>query len=538
MSLSLASRLLVHAKSLGMMKEEYAWIITDKAMNSIHSMNIDVIESLQGTLGFKPSIAASSKLQNITSRWIKEYNSENPYAVFRELPVVGIRAYDMMQALAEAFERVIIETSTVNNQVVGLKSLKLSANLLHSHGGILLLHELSRVRFEGLSGAFQLVDGKLYPEEFKLVNIVRGNEEKMVGIWRPKDGIFKELYSNAIVRPRGCKATTRGRLLHTKIPRTSRIGVPVKVSFKELAGMRYDPRTNGLTISGYCIDVFKSAIQALHMKSLMNLSHFQMELTMIMSIREGSAIYQIGTIFWFGFSTLVFAHREKLTSNLSRIIVLVWLFVVLILTSSYTATLSSLLTVQQIQFGSAGEFLGTQLGSSVGGVIANLNFQDQRLKLYLSPKAYIEALSRGHKDGGVDAIIDEIPYIKIILSKYSNDYGMIGSTSSTGGFGFVFPKGSPLVPDISRAIIKLREEGKLVMLEREWFRNTQSSFLPDGAVTNTNILNFNQFRGLFLVSGICLATARHLPDSVFARKLVPGQTVRCPKPTKAHMGPN
>ncbi|KAL2488387.1 Glutamate receptor 2.1 [Forsythia ovata] len=462
-------------------------------MNSIHSMNIDVIESLQGTLGFKPSIAASSKLQNFTSRWIKEYNSENPYAVFRELPVVGIRAYDMMQALAEAFERVIIETSTVNNQVVGLKSLKLSANLLHSHGGILLLHELSRVRFEGLSGAFQLVDGKLYPEEFKLVNIVCRNEEKMVGIWRPKDGIFKELYSNAIVWPRGCEATTRG------------LTYEVPYEFVPLSNGTYDDYVHQVclqNIDGLVGDVTITANRSL----------------------EGSAIYQIGTIFWFGFSTLVFAHREKLTSNLSRIIVLVWLFVVLILTSSYTATLSSLLTVQQIQFGSAGEFLGTQLGSSVGGVIANLIFQDQRLKLYLSPKAFIEALSRGHKDGGVDAIIDEIPYIKIILSKYSNDYGMIGSTSSTGGFGFVFPKGSPLVPDISRAIIKLREEGKLVMLEREWFRNTQSSFLPDGAVTNTNILNFNQFRGLFLVSGICLATARHLPDSVIARKLVPGQT--------------
>ncbi|KAL2470768.1 Glutamate receptor 2.2 [Abeliophyllum distichum] len=96
MSLSLACRLLVHAKSLGMMKEEYAWIITDKAMNSVHSMNFDVIESLQGTLVFKPKIAASSKLQNITSRRTKEYNSKNPYAVFRELPVGGVSVYGHM----------------------------------------------------------------------------------------------------------------------------------------------------------------------------------------------------------------------------------------------------------------------------------------------------------------------------------------------------------------------------------------------------------------------------------------------------------
>ncbi|KAK2965809.1 hypothetical protein RJ640_025318 [Escallonia rubra] len=40
---------------------------------------------------------------------------------------------------------------------------------------------------------------------------------------------------------------------------------------------------------------------------------------------------------------------ETLSSNWSKFMVIVWLFVVLMLTSSYTATLSSLLTVQQIQ---------------------------------------------------------------------------------------------------------------------------------------------------------------------------------------------
>ncbi|CAI9776569.1 unnamed protein product [Fraxinus pennsylvanica] len=600
MSLPLASRLLMHAKRLGMMKKEYAWIVTDKTMNSVHLMDSEVVESLQGTLGFKPNIAASSKLRNITSRWMREYDATDPNVVLRELPVVGIWAYDTVQAVAEAFERLSIETSNVNDQFLGLKSVEWT-NFLHSHGGALLLHELSHVRFEGLSGEFQLVDGNVYPKEYSLVNI-QGSEEKMVGLWRTTDGIFEEVYSsscwinhstdsNTMIWPEGCKTTSRGRLLQTMSPKMLRIGVPVKISFKQLVDVRYDSQTNSTTISGYCIDVFKAAIDALnyrtpyefvplvngsyndyvHQVYLQNIDGLVGDVTITTNrslyvdftapftdlgvgtiaplnnedmwnflkpldtklwlvsgafffltgfavwaiersnnneeFSEGSVVYQIGTIFWFGFSTLVFAHREKLTSNLSRGIVLVWVFAVLILTSSYTATLSSLLTVQQIQLGSAGEFLGTQGDSIVSGVIANnLNFQDERLKLYLSPETYAEALSRGRKNGGVDAIIDEIPYIKIVLSKYSKDYAMIASASTTGGFGFVFPRGSPLVPDISKAIIKLREEGKLVMMERAWFKS-QSSFLPDGAVTITNILNFNQFRGLFLVSGICFAIA-------------------------------
>jgi glutamate receptor, ionotropic, plant len=42
---------------------------------------------------------------------------------------------------------------------------------------------------------------------------------------------------------------------------------------------------------------------------------------------------------------LLFAE-EKLESNLSRFVVIIWVFVVLILTSSYTASLTSMLTVE------------------------------------------------------------------------------------------------------------------------------------------------------------------------------------------------
>ncbi|GLT66694.1 hypothetical protein SLA2020_390470 [Shorea laevis] len=58
---------------------------------------------------------------------------------------------------------------------------------------------------------------------------------------------------------------------------------------------------------------------------------------------------QISTSLWFTFSSLFFAHKEKIYSNLSRLVIVLWLFVVLVLTSSYTASLSSMLTVQQLQ---------------------------------------------------------------------------------------------------------------------------------------------------------------------------------------------
>ncbi|XP_019178127.1 PREDICTED: glutamate receptor 2.8-like [Ipomoea nil] len=101
---------------------------------------------------------------------------------------------------------------------------------------------------------------------------------------------------------------------------------------------------------------------------------------------QGSITQQIGTTLWFAFSTLVYAHRENLQSNLSRFVVIVWLFIVFILTSSYTASLSSLFTVQQIQL-AKGDYIGYQTGSlSFTVIVNNLNFDDNRLKHYNSPE--------------------------------------------------------------------------------------------------------------------------------------------------------
>ncbi|XP_042029605.1 glutamate receptor 2.7-like [Salvia splendens] len=64
---------------------------------------------------------------------------------------------------------------------------------------------------------------------------------------------------------------------------------------------------------------------------------------------QGPPGKQVGMIFWFSFSTLVYAHREKVKSNLTRFVVIVCVFVVLVLSSSYTANLASMLTIQQLK---------------------------------------------------------------------------------------------------------------------------------------------------------------------------------------------
>lgn len=126
---------------------------------------------------------------------------------------------------------------------------------------------------------------------------------------------------------------------------------------------------------------------------------------------------------------------------------IVWVFVVLVLTSSYTASLTSLLTVQQLQptitdihdLVKNGDFVGYQSGSFIDGLLKSMEFDESKLKICNTSIDYDDALSKGSRNGGVAAIVDELPYLRLFLAKYCNKYAMVGPTYQTAGFGFVTP---------------------------------------------------------------------------------------------------
>ncbi|XP_078150374.1 glutamate receptor 2.8-like [Carex rostrata] len=158
----------------------------------------------------------------------------------------------------------------------------------------------------------------------------------------------------------------------------------------------------------------------------------------------------------------LFVCQEELESVLSKIVAIVSIFVLLILTSSYTASLSSMLTVQQLQptvtdiydLIKNGDYVRYSRGSFVEGLLQELGFDRTKIKDYY-PDKFAKALEQGSRNGGVAAIVHEIPYIKFFLAKNCKSYTMVGPIYKTAGLGFAFSKGSPLVPDISRAILNI-----------------------------------------------------------------------------------
>ncbi|KAI3855861.1 hypothetical protein MKX03_001004 [Papaver bracteatum] len=233
---------------------------------------------------------------------------------------------------------------------------------------------------------------------------------------------------------------------------------------------------------------------------------------------RGSFSKQLIMIFWFAFSTIVFAHRERVRNDLSRLVLIISVFVVLVLTSSYTASLTSTLTVQQLAVTDLrnGEYIGYHSGSYVLHFLKKLGFDESKLMAYNNEQEYAEALSKGSQKGGVAAIFDEIPYLRLFLSKYCDRYAMTGPTYNTNGFGFVFRKGSLLVGDVSKAITEADGSGLLSEINLRWFRN-RTSCQEAGSTTSLTGLTIDSFRGLFLMSVVISGFALFIYFFVFLR---------------------
>ncbi|KAL8243242.1 hypothetical protein R6Q59_009500 [Mikania micrantha] len=224
---------------------------------------------------------------------------------------------------------------------------------------------------------------------------------------------------------------------------------------------------------------------------------------------RGERHQQVGTILWFSLSTLVFAHRERLITNFARFVVIVWVFVVLVLTSSYTASLSSMLTIQNLQptltniheIVERGDYVGYHADSFVKGLLENIGVPDEQLRKYNSIQEYDKALSDGSKNNGVSAIVDGIPFLKLLQAKYCNKYLIVGPTYKTAGIGFAFPKGSPHVDTFSRAILKVIE-GQMRNISDKWLGREDDCPDINPGVQTFDELTLASFKGLFFIAGL------------------------------------
>jgi len=162
-----------------------------------------------------------------------------------------------------------------------------------------------------------------------------------------------------------------------------------------------------------------------------------------------SLIYMVPSISggYTGFMKYSFLYYvgENTVSTLGRFVLLIWLFVVLIINSSYTASLTSILTVQQLSSPVKGidslinskEPIGYLQGSFTRTyLIEEIGIDESRLVPLKTPEETAKALKNGPHKGGVAAYVDERAYIELFLSSRC-DFSIVGQEFTRNGWGFV-----------------------------------------------------------------------------------------------------
>nr|XP_016489939.1 PREDICTED: glutamate receptor 2.7-like isoform X1 [Nicotiana tabacum] len=623
MTTSLGAKIFTKANELGMMSEEYVWIITDAMTGELTSMDSSAIESMHGVIGVKPHVPRNKRLENFTTRWKLKFQQENPTILNAELNVFGLWAYDSATALAMAVEKSRItgapfQKLNISGNATDLETIGVSKD------GPNLLQAILNTTFKGLSGDFQLVDGQLQSPAYQIINVI-GNGAKGIGFWIRENGIVKKLnlrsgYSiskenfGSIIWPGDTTSVPKGWVIPTN-GKKLKIGVPVKDGFSEFVKVTRDFTTNTTTVTGYCIDVFDAVMSELNYSVPyefvpyappgakttesyddlvrqvflgnfdavvgdatirsnrlqyvdFTLPYTESGVTMMVPIKDnnrnkawvflkpltwelwltsfcffvfigfviwvlehrvneefrGPPSHQVGMIFWFSFASMVFAQKEKIVSNLARFVLIIWFLVVLILTSSYTASLTSTLTVENLQptvtdikeLQKNKEYVGYQQGSFVKELLIKNNFDEDRLKQYNTSEECIDLLSKGSAKGGIAAAFDEIPYMKLLqATPYCSKYTMVGPMYKSDGFGFAFPIGSPLLHDVSKAVLSVTEGEKLVQIEKAWFGQPICS--DSSTSLHSNSLGLDSFWGLFVIAGIAAIFALLIFLTTFMR---------------------
>ncbi|KAI5078485.1 hypothetical protein GOP47_0006156 [Adiantum capillus-veneris] len=625
--------ILQEAYNLNMMVSGYVWIVTDIITTDLGYPNRDPRRQLytQGIIGVRRHISQSPQLKSLLSSWKKSFPSDFLDLDTSQINAYGLYAYDAVWAVARAISSYLNDKQEVNftkaaelpTESGGRSEL---AQMRRFEGGQVMKTYVLNTSFIGASGLIKFDrTGDLVGAAFEYVNMV-GKSPHVVGYWwannsgvspepppnielaslsTPEDNAFflshdgKPANSTkmAIIWSGGSTIVPQGWVL-PKNGKPLKIGVPRKAGYTDLVKVTTDA-DNVTTYSGFCIQVFETALKYLHyavpysyetlgdgvttpeynhlIQKLANQEYdavvgdvavladrlrivdftqpflesglvvlvpvrnnkkenpwaflrpfkAQLWMTVLLSfVFTGTVIWilehkvneefrgppraQLVTVLTFIFSTLFFAHREDARSFLGRAVLIVWLFVILIINSSYTANLTSILTVEHLAPAIQGlESLiqsnlpiGYQTGSFVRDYLKSLHVSSARLKPLSSLKMYEKALELGANGGGVAAIVDELPYVQLFHQSNCKQYIIAGQEFTKSGWGFAFPRGSDITADLSEAILKMSQSGELQHIKDYWFRDSICEEVARNAAVEATQLDLRSFWGLFLISGI------------------------------------
>jgi len=216
-------------------------------------------------------------------------------------------------------------------------------------------------------------------------------------------------------------------------------------------------------------------------------------------------------------SVIIMNADMRLTTNSSRLIVLGLYGLSIILVATYTANLSSFLTLNRVQpsIGGIDDLKNGRLSYSRIGIVNDSAVSDyyiQNISSIYHPLSTAEEIYMRLLDHTIDASIWDSSVLEYAVNNYyCNKLTVVGVGFIKSSFAIVLPKNWLYKKDLDVHILAMRESERLEFLENMWlgYRECPSSSSSTDKKDGTNIETFSLdvMLGLFLSFLILTAIA-------------------------------
>ncbi|XP_016568779.2 glutamate receptor 2.4 isoform X2 [Capsicum annuum] len=529
------------ANEMGMMGKDYVWIISDNMASLLDSVEPSALLNMQGVIGFKANVnEKNDSFGEFNVKFRRKYRSEYPEEDGYPSPSsYALKAYDATWATGKAMQKL-----SKSNSSELMKSILLSD-------------------FEGLSGKVNFKNGKLYRNQtYRIINVF-GKSYREVSFWTPEFGFSDLVESNemkmrienglgwalgSILWPGGKQTVPKGWTIGG-VDKPLKIGVPAGGVFNQFVTIKFNQERNETLISGFSVHVFEAVVRQLpyylpyvlvpfygtYDDMVVGVSNKSLDAavgdTEIMPYRYELAEFSQPYID----SGLVMVVTERPRLKKAHFIVIkafklkLWiLLAVMSMSTGAVIWLNEYVSDNPDFSGSFPQLIGSMLWFSVTVLsfsqlgcnnksfiiryLVNLQFKPENIKEISSFSDYPKAFEKGE----ISAAFFEAPHAKVFLAKNCKGYTKSGPVYKLGGFGFVFPKGSPLVVDISEAVLKVTQSGEINQLEEQMLISSNCS--SPSAEEQGPGLGPELFSGPLLISGVICGIVLLISIARFVRK--------------------
>lgn len=175
--------------------------------------------------------------------------------------------------------------------------------------------------------------------------------------------------------------------------------------------------------------------------------------------------------FWWALNLVVNGGFEERVprSAFGRVLGVLLVISSLFVVSVFVAKITSVMTIEAISgsVNSVNDLYGQRVATIENSTAAG--FLDRREIDYQS-FAGLEEMLQEFEAGTFEAVVFDAPILSYFASHQGRDIAsMTGTVFLRENYGIVFPTGSPLVEDVNRALLTLREDGIYDSIYRKWF---------------------------------------------------------------------